>query len=152
MNIVDLVQILYPKELSNNQIEICISADNSQYFITKWEVPGVPKPTIEELEAQIPQYERGFDVENFKKLVNPMVDELLNNTANEKEYDNVFSITSYSNSTNQQWSLEAQAFIAWRDEIYFKVFDEFNKVDAGAPIPSVDDFMSSLPSIVWPGA
>lgn len=151
MNIVDLLQIKYPVDLAAGNIEVCITNDDNTYIITKWDVSGVPQPTVEELENEIPQYERGFNSNNFQLTVNSLVEDLLNNTAVEKGYDSALSITSYTTSTNQLWRAEAETFITWRDEIYSLVFAEYSEIASGANIPEPNTFVSSLPKIIWPG-
>jgi len=151
MNIVDLLQIKYPKELAIGSIVVCLTNDDNTYIITKWDVPGVPQPTIEELENEIPQYEKEFNSNNFKITVDSLVKDLLNSTAKEKGYDNTLSIASYVSSVNQIWRAEAETFISWRDQIYNLVFAKYNEIDSGADIPLADTFVSSLPKIIWPG-
>lgn len=120
--------------------------------ISKWDVPNVPEPTEAELEAEIPQYQRQFDVETFKKNIDTKVSALLNNTAQSRGYSDSQSIASYVSSSNVQWHSEAEAFVLWRDQVWEQVYREYMAIDAGGDIPNEDTFMASLPPIVWPGA
>jgi len=119
-------------------------------LIKYWDVPNVPEPTTEELEAEIPQYQRQFDVETFKKDIDFKVAALLDSTAQSRGYSDSQSIASYVSSSNVQWHSEAEAFIAWRDQVWEHVYIEYMAIDSGGSIPSEDEFMTSLPQIVWP--
>ena len=112
--------------------------------------PNVPEPTTEELKAEIPQYQRQFDVETFKKDIDTKVSALLNSTAQSRGYSDSQSIASYVNSSNTQWQAESQAFIAWRDQVWEHVYFEYLAIHAGGSIPNEDEYIASLPQIVWP--
>ena len=134
------------------RIIFCQDMEGGPLRISKWDVPNVPEPTVEELEAEIPQYQRQFDVETFKKDIDTKVSALLNSTAQSHGYSDSQSIVGYVSSSNTQWQAEAQAFIAWRDQLWGHVYIEYMAIDAGGSIPNEDEFIASLPSIVWPGA
>jgi len=150
MNIVDLCQIKYPGMVDSWHIIFSQDMEGGPLRISKWDVPNVPEPTVEELEAEIPQYQRQFDVETFKKNIDTKVSALLNSTAQIRGYSDAQSIVGYVNSTNTQWQAEAQAFISWRDGVWALVFAQYDLIDSGANIPNADDFIASLPQIVWP--
>ncbi len=68
-----------------------------------------------------------------------------------RSYGNGISCASYKDSTNVQWASEATTFIAWRDSVWGYAFTELAKVQAGTRTqPTVDDFITELPAIVWP--
>ena len=150
MNIVDLCQIKYPGMVESWHIMFGQDSETSPIRIVKWDVPNVPEPAVEELEAEIPQYQRQFDVETFKKDIDFKVGVLLNNTAQSRGYSDSQSIVGYVGSSNTQWQAEAQAFIAWRDQLWEHVYIEYMAIDAGGSIPNEDEFIASLPQIVWP--
>lgn len=75
---------------------------------------------------------------------------LFNAKAKEKNYDDEISIVSYAQSSNEEWQLEAQQYIAWRDAcwlyaIAIKTQIENDEISA----PSVDDFINEAPQLVW---
>lgn len=72
-------------------------------------------------------------------------------TARGRGYNDAASCASYVSSSNPQWAAEAQAFVGWRDAVYVAAFTALGAVQAGemAP-PSVEDFIASLPEMVWP--
>ena len=150
MNIVQLCQIKYPGMVETMHIIFSQDMEGGPLRISKWDVPNVPEPTVEELEAEIPQYQRQFDVETFKKDIDTKVSTLLNSTAQSRGYSDSQSIVGYVSSSNVQWQAEAQAFVSWRDQIWERVYIEYMAIDAGGSIPNEDEFMASLPQIVWP--
>ena len=152
MNIVDLCQIKYPGMVESCCIMFGQDSETSPIRIVKWDVPNVPEPTVEELEAEIPQYERQFDVQTFKKDIDAKVSALLNSTAQSHGYSDSQSIVGYVSSSNTQWQAEAQTFVSWRDQVWERVYIEYMSIDAGGSIPNEDEFMASLPQIAWPGA
>jgi uncharacterized protein (UPF0297 family) len=152
MNIVDLCKIKYPGMVESWNIMFGQDSQNSPIRIIKWDVPNTPEPTTEELEAEIPQYQRQFDVETFKSDIDRKVNNLLLSTAQTRGYSSVNSIISYVASGNIQWKAEADAFVAWRDQVWEHVYIEYINIDAGGEIPNEDVFMATLPQIVWPGA
>lgn len=151
MNIVDVCQIKYPGMVKSWHIMFGQDSETSPIRIVKWDVPNVPEPTVEELEAEIPQYQRQFDVETFKKNIDTKVSALLNSTAQSRGYSDSQSIVGYVNSTNTQWQAEAKAFIAWRDEVWALTFAAIELFESETgELPSIDDFIASLPEIAWP--
>jgi hypothetical protein len=127
-------------------------SQDSPIVIKHWAVPDIAQPTEAELEAEIPQYQRQFDVETFKSDIDRKVGALLDSTAQSRGYSNSQSIASYVTSSNVQWKAEADAFVAWRDQVWERVYIEYMAIDAGGDIPNEDTFMASLPLIVWPEA
>jgi len=151
MNIVDLCQIKYPGQVELNNIKFGQDSQDSPIVIKYWAVPDIAQPSEEELEAEIPQYQRQFDVETFKSDIDRKVNDLLLSTAQSRGYSSVNSIISYAVSSNAQWHSEAEAFVAWRDQVWEHVYIEYMAIDAGGDIPNEDKFMASLPQIVWLG-
>lgn len=150
MNIIQLCQIKYPNMVETMHIIFSQDMEGGPLRISKWDVPNVPEPTVEELEAEIPQYQRQFDVQTFKKDIDAKVSALLNSTAQSHGYSDSQSIVSYVSSSNTQWQAEAQAFVAWRDQVWKHVYVEYMAINAGGNIPNEDEFIASLPQIVWP--
>lgn len=151
MNIVDLCKIKYPGQVESRKIQFGQDTLDSPIVIKYWGVPDVAQPTEAELEAEIPQYQYQFDVETFKSDIDRKVNDLLLATAQSRGYSSVNSIISYAVSSNIQWQAEADAFVAWRDQVWEQVFIEYIAIDAGGAIPDEDVFMSNLPKIIWPG-
>lgn len=74
-------------------------------------------------------------------------------TARERTFRDGVTLASYVASTNPQWAAEAQAFVAWRDAVWAYAYGELAKVQGGLrEQPTVEDFLTELPAIDWPGA
>jgi len=72
-------------------------------------------------------------------------------TAKAKGYADGVALAGYSTSTIPAWAAEAQAFIAWRDQIWIYAYTELAKVQAGQrEAPTIAGIIGELPSIVWP--
>lgn len=88
-------------------------------------------------------------VEEYRAAIQDMLDD----AARAKLYDNGLSLSTYVNSTNAQWAAEAAAFVAWRDAVWAYAYTELAKVEAELrSIPTVEDFLAELPEITWPEA
>lgn len=71
--------------------------------------------------------------------------------ASERQYDSGATLASYVNSTIEQWSIEAQAFVAWRDAVWLYALAELDKVQKGErDQPSVAELLAELPEFEWP--
>lgn len=68
------------------------------------------------------------------------------------DYSSAVSISSYTNSTNPAWAAEAQAFIAWRDQVWTQALDALAQAEQSGAIPTLADLIASLPQIVRPEA
>lgn len=75
----------------------------------------------------------------------------INAKARERGYDSALSIISYYNSSNAQWATEAQAFMNWRDAVFTHALALLNAVEnKEQSIPSISDFLETLPNLEWP--
>jgi hypothetical protein len=69
----------------------------------------------------------------------------------DRRYDSALSLSTYLGSTNAQWAEEAQAFVAWRDQVWGYCYAELDKVQAGTRSqPTVAEFLTELPALQWP--
>lgn len=76
---------------------------------------------------------------------------LVDATATGRRFRDGVTMASYVSSTNEQWAAEAQIFVAWRDAVWAHAYAELEKVQAGERSqPSIADFLTELPAIVWP--
>lgn len=79
------------------------------------------------------------------------IDKMVNETARSKNYNDANALAGYVNSTVPIWASEAQAFVAWRDQVWLYAYSEFEKVMTGQRAqPSVEDMLGELPAIQWP--
>lgn len=85
--------------------------------------------------------------EQFRAAIQSLVD----TQAKGRNYDGGNSLASYVASTNLEWAAEAQAFVAWRDQVWFYAYSELEKVMTGSrEIPTIEDFIAELPTLDWP--
>ncbi|SDJ25129.1 hypothetical protein SAMN05428983_0824 [Agrobacterium fabrum] len=81
------------------------------------------------------------------------IQNLVDSTAREKQFRDGVTLASYTASTKPNWAAEAQAFVAWRDNVWFYAYGELAKVQAGQrQQPSVEEFLAEITPIEWPQA
>jgi hypothetical protein len=101
-------------------------------------------------EHEAPQEPAPPTLEDYRAAIRAHVDA----TAQARNYDNAVSCASYVNSTNPQWTAEAQAFVAWRDAVWEFAFAELDKVQNSLrEQPTVEQFVAELTAAVpieWP--
>lgn len=72
-------------------------------------------------------------------------------TAQSRQYSNGFALASYVTSTIPAWAVEAQTFVAWRDQVWVYAYTELAKVQAAQrAVPTIAGFVGELPIISWP--
>lgn len=90
---------------------------------------------------------RPLTVDDFRNAIQSHVDA----KARERRYDSGNSLASYVNSTVAEWSAEATAFVAWRDQVWAYAYAELAKVEMGDRlIPDLVEFLNELPQMQWP--
>jgi hypothetical protein len=79
------------------------------------------------------------------------VGETLDAFVKERNYDDVRSCVSYTNSSNPQFKAEADRVIVLRDQTYSALYAYLADVTAGTvPLPkSSQDFKQGLPALTW---
>jgi hypothetical protein len=83
----------------------------------------------------------------YSQLAQNMMDE----KARERNYDNIASACSYTASTNSKFAAEAAVCVEWRDAVWVKCYELLNLVLSDKmDIPEPDDFLSMLPTMTWP--
>lgn len=81
------------------------------------------------------------------------IQNLLDSTARERQFRDGVTLASYTASTKPKWAAEAQAFVAWRDHVWFYAYGELAKVQAGQrQQPTVEQFLGEIARIAWPVA
>lgn len=66
-------------------------------------------------------------------------------------YDNIVSACSYTVSGNAKFQAEAEACVAWRDQMWLFCNGLMAQVSLGQiPQPTVAEFYALLPRLVWP--
>lgn len=91
----------------------------------------------------------GPTITDYENAIQNLVDE----TAREKQFRDGVTLASYIGSTKPKWAAEAQAFVTWRDNVWFYAYGELAKVQAGQrQQPTVDQFLAEIAPIAWPVA
>lgn len=62
-------------------------------------------------------------------------------------YSSAVHLAGYATSTVASWRAEAQAFVAWRDQVWQAAIDRLDQADPAAP-PSAEAVLAKLPD--WP--
>ncbi len=79
------------------------------------------------------------------------IQNLVDQTARERQFRDGVTLASYIGSTKPKWAAEAQAFVAWRDNVWFYAYGELAKVQAGQrEQPTVEEFLAEIAPIAWP--
>jgi len=69
--------------------------------------------------------------------------------AQSRQYENGFALAGYVSSTVPAWAAEAQAFIAWRDAVWWAAAGILKDVQDGLAEPPTD-IIAALPVMEWP--
>lgn len=121
---VEITEDQYADLLDNQATRRCVDGQVVEY------TPPPPIPTVE----------------YFRIAIQSLIDA----KAQEKQYDSGATLASYVNSTIEQWSDEATAFVAWRDAVWLYALAELDKVQSGARSqPTVEAFLAELPELEW---
>lgn len=79
------------------------------------------------------------------------VQSLLDNKAQERNYDNMLSMCTYVSSTNVKFAAEGQAGVEWRDACWSACYDIMAEVQVETrPVPTVAELLALMPGFVWP--
>lgn len=93
--------------------------------------------------------EVGPTIADYENAIQNLVD----NTAREKQFRDGVTLASYIGSTIPRWAAEAMAFVAWRDNVWRYSYGELAKFQAGQrPQPTVEKFLDEIARIAWPVA
>lgn len=100
---------------------------------------------LEEFQSSLPPTPHSIiDYENA-------IQNLIDSTARDKQFRDGVTLASYTASTKPKWAAEAQAFVAWRDNVWHYAYGELVKVRAGQrPQPTVEQFLAEIAPIAWP--
>lgn len=83
-------------------------------------------------------------------IIRDNVQLMLDRKAQEKNYDNGFALSTYSNSTIPTFKEEAKKYIEWRDQCWMICYGLLDKYQSGEiERPTVDDVMNQMPALEW---
>ena len=90
-------------------------------------------------------------VESILTTLTNAVQEHLDATARERNYDGILSLCTYATSTNIKFAAEGQAGVTWRDAVWAKCYEIMDEVISDTrPIPTKEELISLLPTFTWP--
>lgn len=112
---------------------------------------SLPCPSLEKIEAYLTDERRNeIAYKEAREKYNRAIQTVLDQKAQERDYDNAISCASFYLSNNRTWQLEAERFILWRDSCWKYALDVETKVKNNEMItPSVEDFINNLPKLNW---
>lgn len=106
----------------------------------------IPGPTPEELAAAAAAEQQRIIAE-----LTAVVQNHLDTTARQRNYDGILSACTYATSANTQFAAEGQACVQWRDACWFTCYGVMNAVRVGGrAIPTAAELLAELPPMVWP--
>ena len=86
-------------------------------------------------------------ITRYKQLIRDM----LNEFAQEKDYDTIESACSYANSSNETYKEEAMYAIDYRERVWEKAYELINDIkDNDTDYANDSEFMNQLPHDTWP--
>ena len=105
--------------------------------IRRFQIVAIPEPTQEELQARI------------QKQLTDAVQRVLDNKAQELNYDSCLSVCSYIDTGVSRFDAEGKAFRAWRSAVWAKGYEILAQVQAGErEIPTEAELIGELPELV----
>ena len=110
---------------------------------------GIAEEELSEDNPEVIAFLNPVTITDYENAIQNLVDE----TARERQFRDGVTLASYIGSTKPKWAAEAQAFVAWRDNVWFYAYGELSKVQAGErQQPTVEQFLTEITPIAWPVA
>ncbi|WP_174020395.1 hypothetical protein G6L89_007240 [Agrobacterium fabrum] len=110
---------------------------------------GIAEEALPEDNPEVLAFLNPVGLTDYENAIQNLVD----STAREKQFRDGVTLASYTASTKPKWAAEAQAFVAWRDNVWFYAYGELAKVQAGQrQQPTVEQFLGEIAPIAWPVA
>ena len=79
-----------------------------------------------------------------------VVQQHMDSTVQERNYDNIQSVCTYATSTNEKFRAEAEACIAWRDAVWTYCYRVIDDCIAGRrSVPTGEALVKELPVLEW---
>ncbi|KXS55184.1 MAG: phage tail fiber protein [Marinobacter sp. T13-3] len=96
---------------------------------------------------------RQAEAEGLKARFEKAVQNHMDATATERNYDGILSLCTYATSSVTKFAAEGQAGVEWRDQVWAKCYQILSDVEAGSrSAPTEPELISELPVFEWPAA
>lgn len=110
---------------------------------------GIAEEALSEDDPEVLAFLNPVSVTDYENAIQNLIDD----TARERQFRDGVTLASYIGSTKPKWAAEAQAFVAWRDNVWFYAYGELAKVQSGTrQQPTVEQFLAEIAPIAWPVA
>ena len=122
---------------------------------TPVEVVFEDRATEEQLQTAFPGRADALAAERLKQTRTSLTQALqdyLDETAQERDYDGIVSLCSYATSTSSHYGPEGRSSVAFRDAVWDYGNQIVNDYMAGTltTIPTREEIVAGAPKIVWP--
>ena len=89
----------------------------------------------------------------LKQSLTSAVQKHMDDTAKERNFDDILSLCTYATSAKPKFKAEGQAGVEWRDDVWLYCYAELDKVLAGERgTPTTQELIDELPVFTWPEA
>lgn len=110
---------------------------------------GIAEEALSEDDPEFLAFLNPVSITDYENAIQNLVD----STARDRQFRDGVTLASYIGSTKPNWAAEAQAFVAWRDNVWFYAYGELVKVQAGQRAqPTAEQFLAEIEPIAWPVA
>jgi len=112
--------------------------------------PGMQLEPIDENAPEVQAFlnpNKAVSLNDYAGAVQAHVDA----AAKAREFNDGVTAATYLTSSIPRWKADAEAFVAWRDQVWAYSYSELDKVRNGQrPQPTIENFINELPAVSWP--
>lgn len=118
------------------------------------ETNPLPEGAYEDVAEVVKTADGGLRVADTSAIVSEFeeaIQKIIDYTARSKQFRDGVTLASYTASTNAAWKAQAEAFVAWRDQVWGYAYAELENVLSGQrQRPTASEFLTEVPPIDWP--
>ncbi|QWW67960.1 hypothetical protein [Rhizobium sp. WYJ-E13] len=124
--------------------------DGAICYLDRVNQPGMQLEAIDENATEVQTFLNPKKVASLTDYANA-VQAHVDATANAREFNDGVTAATYLTSSISRWRADAEALVAWRDQVWAYSYGELDRVRNGLrPQPTIDVFINELPAISWP--
>lgn len=111
----------------------------------------VPNTKLTKDEVQADFFALFVDKAKVQAQLTAAVQDFMDKTVQERNYDNIHTACTYANSTDAKFAAEGKACVIWRDKVWRVCYDILNAILSGARtnIPTAEELIAELPALEW---